>query len=352
VYPGLAVARELSELAPDSSLVYAGRVDEIEARLSQAHGLQFQPIEAAPLRGSSPFSALANGWRLLRGTFRARRALRTIHPDAVFATGGYASVPVVVAAWTLGIPSLVYLPDVSPGLAVRFLGRIATRVAVTADAVTRYFSSRRVLVTGYPVRRELLSESRAEGRARLGIGSGPMLLVMGGSRGAHSINQAVSDSLEALLAQAEVVHVTGPSEHASLVERSERLPEGLRARYHPVAFLDKEMPDALVAADLVVCRAGASVLGELPAVGAPGLLIPYPYAGAHQRLNADYLSSRGAAVVLDDGDVSTQLLPRVRELLGNDATLTAMRLASRSLARPDAGRRLASELIRLAGGAQ
>jgi UDP-N-acetylglucosamine:LPS N-acetylglucosamine transferase len=210
-------------------------------------------------------------------------------------------------------------------------------------------------VTGYPVRHDLFEGDRTESRQRLGLtatnaqgGELPVLLVFGGSQGAHSINQAVCDGVPELLSVAQVVHLTGRRDVEQVRARRDSLPEGAGARYHVYDYLDKEMTDALRAADLVVARAGASTLGELPAAGVPGVLVPYPYAGAHQWANARYLAEAGAAVTVSDSEAGTQLVPTVLGLLADVDRRAAMSRAARAMARPDAAECIAYELSELA----
>jgi UDP-N-acetylglucosamine--N-acetylmuramyl-(pentapeptide) pyrophosphoryl-undecaprenol N-acetylglucosamine transferase len=206
------------------------------------------------------------------------------------------------------------------------------------------------MVTGYPVRQDIFRVTRADGRSLLGLGEGLVLLVVGGSRGARSINQEVHDSLDELLARCEMIHVSGEGDHAWLQERRNALPVEAQSRYHLYRFLDKEMPAALVSADLIVCRAGASVLGELPAAGLPGVLVPYPYAGRHQEANADQLVRKGVARRLDDAELKTRFLDVVLQTLGDSEGLRRMAVSAKAEARPEATRALAGELIRLANG--
>jgi UDP-N-acetylglucosamine--N-acetylmuramyl-(pentapeptide) pyrophosphoryl-undecaprenol N-acetylglucosamine transferase len=145
------------------------------------------------------------------------------------------------------------------------------------------------------------------------------------------------------------VHVSGHADEAWLAGLAKGLPAELRSRYHLFGYLHKEFPWAMAAADLALCRAGASVLGELPAVGLPAVLVPYPYAGAHQRLNARYLEENGAAIILDDRDLSSSMLSLVGGLLHDSARLEAMTKASRRLARPEAARNIARLIMELAG---
>jgi UDP-N-acetylglucosamine--N-acetylmuramyl-(pentapeptide) pyrophosphoryl-undecaprenol N-acetylglucosamine transferase len=273
---------------------------------------------------------------------------RQERPAALFATGGYASVPVALAAWMLRVPILVYLPDIEPGWAVRFVARLATRVAVTVEDSRSYFPARKVTVTGYPVRAEFHDLDRTRARASLELAADePVLLVMGGSRGARAINQAFGDVLEQTLELVQVVHVSGELDWPWAKERRAALPEALRARYHAFPYLHK-MELALAAADLVICRAGASTLGELPFFGLPAILVPYPHAWRYQQVNAEWLVGRGAAIQVEDGRLSGELLPVVRRLLGDRAALERMSRQMQALACPDAAARLAGELLALA----
>jgi UDP-N-acetylglucosamine--N-acetylmuramyl-(pentapeptide) pyrophosphoryl-undecaprenol N-acetylglucosamine transferase len=274
--------------------------------------------------------------------------MTTYRPEAILATGGYVCAPVVVAGWLRRVPSLVYLPDTEPGWAVRFLSPFARRVAVTVPESARFFSSRKTVCTGYPVRADVGTHTREAARAHFGIPSaGPVLLVTGGSRGALRLNQAVADSLETLLDALQVIHVCGQAHHASLASRAASLPEPVAARYHLFAYLH-EMPMAMAAADLVVSRAGASVLGEYPAVGLPSVLVPLSQGHRDQERNAAYMAEHGAAVVIADAELSAERLnTMVRELLGDRSRVANMSAAARAMAQPFAARRLADELVRM-----
>jgi UDP-N-acetylglucosamine--N-acetylmuramyl-(pentapeptide) pyrophosphoryl-undecaprenol N-acetylglucosamine transferase len=327
----------------------------VEETLVRGAGVPFEGISAGGLRGKSPLDLVRGLLKLACGFWQACRLLRAFRPDVLFATGGYVCGPVVLAAWLARVPILIYLPDIEPGLAIKSLARFARRVAVTAQASVRFFRSGQAVVTGYPVRRELFESDRAESRQRLGLtathvqgGELPVLLVFGGSQGAHSINQAVCDGILELLSAAQVVHLTGRRDIEQVRACCASLSKEAGARYHVYDYLDKEMVDALRAAHLVVARAGASTLGELPAAGLPGVLVPYPYAGAHQWANARYLAEAGAAVTVPDGEVGTQLVPTVLGLLADADRRAAMSRAARALARADAAERIAHELRELA----
>jgi len=305
-------------------------------------------VPAGGVHGVSPGKAARNFFKLIQGWGAAYRLGRRERPAALFATGGYASLPVALAAWALRVPILVYLPDIEPGLAVRLISRLASRVAVTVEDSVAYFPARKVAVTGYPVRAEFHGIERAEARDALGLAlDEPVLLVMGGSRGARSINKALSGVLEQILELTQVVHVSGELDWSWVVERREKLPGTLQARYQTLPYLH-QIELGLAAADLAVCRAGAMTLGELPFFGLPAVLVPYPYAWRYQRVNAEWLAGRGATLVLDDERLAEELLPTVRDLLSDRERLAQMGERARALARPDAAARLAAELQALA----
>jgi UDP-N-acetylglucosamine--N-acetylmuramyl-(pentapeptide) pyrophosphoryl-undecaprenol N-acetylglucosamine transferase len=331
-------------------ILYVGGEGGAEEKLVKRAGLRFVGIPAGGVHGLALRQATTNLVKLTQGSLRAYQLGRRERPDALFATGGYASVPVALAAWALGTPILVYLPDIEPGLAVRAIARLAKRVAVTVEDSCAYFPAHKVAATGYPVRAEFHGLDREDARTSLGLTSSreePVVLVLGGSRGARSINQALDGVLEQVLELTQVVHVSGGLDWPEVAKRRERLPLALKARYHAVSYLH-EMGAALAAADLAVCRAGASTLGELPFFGLPAVLVPYPHAWRYQRVNAEWLTTRGAAITIADERLSQELLSTVRRLLEDGSELADMSERMQALACTDAATKLAGELLSLA----
>ncbi len=355
VYPALTISEALEcELAPAErlELIYLGSRTGVEAELVERAGVPLRPIASAPIRGRRPWEMASNALKLGRGTLQARTALREFAPQVVLSTGGYASFPAALAARSRGIPLAVYLPDLSPGWAVRSIARLAQRVAVTAEESLDRLPNKKGVLTGYPVRKEFWQANRIDGRRRLGLDAEEkVLFVAGASQGAHSINLAISRQLRGLLELCEVVHLCGNTDERWLRGLRDELPAELRDRYHLFAYLHDEIPWAMAAADLALCRSGASVMGELPAVGLPAILVPYPHAGGHQRVNARYLADNSAAVILEDRDLGS-MLPLVGQLLHDMARLRSMSDAARRLARPDAADRIAHLLLELAEGAK
>jgi UDP-N-acetylglucosamine--N-acetylmuramyl-(pentapeptide) pyrophosphoryl-undecaprenol N-acetylglucosamine transferase len=175
------------------------------------------------------------------------------------------------------------------------------------------------------------------------------VLVFGGSRGARTINHAVWDALPALLEHTQLIHITGNLDWPRVASEIEQLDDGLRSRYRPHAYLHDEMGLALSAADLVVSRAGAAVLGEYACYALPSILVPYPHAWRYQSVNADYLVERGVAIRIDDSALRAELAPQVIALLSDPERLERMSLAASKLAVPNAAEMIAEELLRLAG---
>ena len=325
----------------------------MEQALVERAGLKIELISAEGLRGKNPIAAMRGATALSKGYGQSRQIINRFQPDVLFVTGGYVCAPVTLAARRASIPVVIYLPDVEPGLAIKSLARFATKVAVTTEDSRQFFKPGLTVVTGYPVRQELLdvvenrATSKAEARQKLGlVDTLPVLLIFGGSRGARSINKAVSSNIEDYLTVCQVIHVSGTLD-ADWVQarRAEISNPVLQARYHVSAYLHEDMTTALLAADLVISRAGASVMGEFPAIGLPAVLVPYPHAGTHQALNARYLAGRHAAVAINDADLDADLKDTVINLITNTDKLQAMSNASQQLAKPDASLRLAQVIL-------
>ena len=309
-------------------------------------GIPFEGIDAAGVRGMGPRRLVSNVVRLARGFFQARRIIARFRPDAILVTGGYVSVPVALAGRLAGVPILIILPDVVPGLAIRVLARLAHRVAVSVPAARAYLPAEKVVVTGYPARTALYAADRDAARRRLSLDPAlKTVLIFGGSSGARRINQATAAVLVDLLHLGQVIHISGRLDFEALQARRDVLPGTLQTRYRLHAYLHDEMVDALAAADLAVSRAGAATLGEFPAVGLPAVLVPYPYAGAHQHENAAVLAEAGAAEIIPDAALTGErLLTTVQELLDDEERLARMRESARRLAQPEAAVRIAENL--------
>ncbi len=270
-------------------------------------------------------------------------------PAAIFTTGGYVAIPVLVAAAVLRIPSVLWDGNVVPGRSVRLVARLATVVTVSHAATGTTLARPRTYVTGTPIR-SLAAVDVDEARERFGARPGErILLVFGGSQAVRRINDAVTAALPRLVERIRVVHVTGDAGYAAAVAAREALPAGLRDRYRPTPFLHgDDMTLALAAADLAVGRAGASTLAEAAAFALPTAIVPYPHAAGHQRLNADAFAEAGAAVLIEDEDLDADRLVEAAGLLADPARHALMSAAARDLARPDAAVAVADLVMALA----
>lgn len=317
----------------------------MEAELVKRERIPFTAIPAAGLHGVGLRALPRNLIQSARGVSASQKILREFKPDVLFFTGGYVAGPMAFAGRK--IPTLLYVPDIEPGLALKSLARFADVIAVTTEESQKYFTQK-VTVTGYPLRADLAAWTKQKGRAALKLkDDSPVLLVVGGSKGARSINQVIGASLPALLEMAQVLHITGQSDWNAVEAARAGLRSAQRTRYHAYPYLHEEMGAALAAADLVIARAGASTLGEFPFFGLPAILVPYPYAWRYQKVNADYLAERGAAIMLEDELLQSDLVIVVKDLLDNPSKREAMRQAMRPLRRPQAAQSIAEQVIAL-----
>lgn len=356
MYPALAVAEAIRNHQPDvellDELIFVGSVDGFERPLVQESGIPFNhydEVQSGPLHGVSWPRRLLSLLRLAAGTLQSLALVRKRKPDVLLLTGGWVGLPIALACWILRIPSLIVVPDIEPGLAIKVLQRFASRVAVIVPDSQVHFPPGKSVVTGYPLRRQMLTATRDEAIKHFGLDpKRHTLLVFGGSRGAQSINKALSAILPDLLADGiQIIHISGTLDWPRAEARRASLSEADATHYHAFPYLHQEMGLAMAAADLVVSRAGASTLGEFPVFGLPAILVPYPHAWLYQQVNAEYLASRGAAVIMKDEDMPRDLLTTVRGFFGDLARLGTMRASAAALAQPDAAWTIGQELLRL-----
>jgi len=350
IYPALAAVAELRRMGvADADILWIGTKGEMEETLVPRAGLRLETIPAGPIVGVPLGTRARNAARMARGYGAASGLIRRFRPAAMFMTGGYVAAPVALAARRRGVPIVVYLPDVEPGSTIRAVMPLARRVACTTDGSRAFVPEEKMVVTGYPVRPEMRAAralSREQALARFDLTPGrPTLFVFGGSRGARAINRALMGILPALLDDTQVIHISGTLTWPEVEANAATLPAEQRAFYRPCPYLHEEMGAAFRAADLVVARAGASMLGECPAFGLPAVLVPLTFAWRYQKVNADYLTERGVAVQLTDETLAATLLPTVRGLLFDSERRSRMAAAAAVLDRPDAATNLARLIL-------
>ena len=309
----------------------------------------YHDVQAGPVAGVSLLRKLISGIKFAIGGLQALQLMGRYRPQALLLTGGWSGLPVAFAARMWRVPVLIFLPDIEPGSTIRLLQRFAESVAITLPESAEYFPAGKTVVTGYPLRAVVAGATRDAALQHFGLDAARRtLLVFGGSRGARSINRALLAILPDLLQDGvQIVHISGTLDWPEVEARQQTLADP--THYHAFPYLHDEMGLALAAADLVVSRAGASTLSEFPLFGLPSILVPYPYAWRYQKVNADYLAERGAALMLEDARLDEELLPLIRDLLNDPARLQSMRDCAAALAQRDGADRVAAELVRLTG---
>jgi UDP-N-acetylglucosamine--N-acetylmuramyl-(pentapeptide) pyrophosphoryl-undecaprenol N-acetylglucosamine transferase len=356
VFPAIAVARELTVLAPDVEPVFVGVRDRLEARLVPDAGFPLHLIEATAVpRGLSPDLVRLPG-AVRAGVRRCAELARETEAAGAVTFGGYVSFPLDRAAAKLGLPLVVHEQNSIPGLANRAAARWADRVAVTFPGSSHRFPRpERCVVTGNPVREDVLTldrpAMRAAARDRLGLDPArPTLLVFGGSQGAQSINRAVVAAHALWGSQdLQVLHAAGTRDYGAAARGWEVARSKVTGPHVRLMDFIETMSDAYAAADVVVCRAGATSIAELTALGIPAVLVPYPHATAdHQTHNARALERAGGAVVIPDDELDGPRLVAAAEPLLLDAERhAAVARAARAFGRPDAARNVARLLLDL-----
>ena len=346
----MATAEALRDRLPRLDLHFVGTVGGYERQLVAQYGIplsEYSEVRAGPLHGRSWPRKCWSALLLGVGTLQALALMVRRRPRVLLLTGGWMGLPVALAAWLLRVPSVIYLPDIEPGLAIRALAPLTRRVAVNVAESAAFFPKRHCTVVGYPLRKAFTTADRAAGIARFGLSAERQtLLVFGGSLGARSLNRALLPILPALMDDGwQVLHITGVG---NWEETLAEIGDASYGNYQVFPYLE-DIGLAMAAADLIVSRAGASVLAEYPYYAAPSILVPLARSWRYQQVNANYLAQRGAAVVLPEEDLTAGLLPMMRDLSseGGEA-LVRMRERAAALAERDGAGRLAGELLELA----
>lgn len=355
IYPALAAVSALErEGLSREQVLWIGTAGEMEEILIPRSAIQLETIHGGAIVGVPLRVAIGNAVKLTKSVGKASGLIRRFQPDVMFMTGGYMSPPVALAARLQGVPIGIFLPDVEPGSSIKAVLPFAKKIACTTDGSRAFVPDDKMVVTGYPVRPEIraaLHLTKAEALAQFKLKPvRPTLFVFGGSRGALNINRALMASLPKLLQKAQVIHISGTLTWSEVETNAASLPSEHRHWYRSYPYLHDDMGAAFRAADLVVARAGASMLGEGPAFGLPAILIPLTFAWRYQKVNADYLTQRGAAIQLTDENLPKEFLPVVSGLLQNKTRLSEMSQAAKALDMPEATSQLARFITSLGKG--
>ncbi len=347
ISPGIAIADALERSAPGIEVFFMGRRNSIEERLVGRTGRGFVAVPSMGLRRSADIRNIAMPFVVVAGFVKALGVLASRRPRVAVGTGGFVSMPPILAARALRIPVVLQEQNSYPGLATRVLSRSASSVHTSFEETAAHLPrAREIALSGNPVRSEFETTDRAESRRRLGLNAeGDVVLFVGGSGGARRINEAVMGAAGKMAGMGvELVVQTGLADVERV--RAAVAEAGVTAIVEP--FFD-DMATAYAASDLVVSRSGATAIAEIEIVGRPSLLVPYPYATeGHQMKNARAVEKAGAAAVVPDGELNGErLADEVFELLKDSARLALMAERARALARPDAAERVAEAVLAL-----
>lgn len=326
VFPLVAVAQKLRSMDSHTEILFMGPNSKLETGVMRENQINTKYVTSGKARRYFSFLYFTDAFKFIIGFIQALWHLLWYMPDVVFSKGGYASIPVVIAAWIYQIPILTHESDSIPGIANRVIGKFSQRIAISYPRAKRYFVDSKVLLTGNPVREEIKKGNKEVFFKKIGLTeSRPVILVMGGSQGAQGINEAIVRSLPDILKRAQIIHQTGANNYDDIIHLARKfgIKEG-HDGYFPFPFLElDDMKNAYAASNLVISRAGANSIAEIAANNKPAILVPLPSAANnHQSMNAYALAEVGGAIVLEENNLGEHILLQKidRILQDNDFT--------------------------------
>ena len=340
LFPGISIAEAFMDKEKGNDVLFVGTERGIEARVLSKERFPLKIIEAKPLKGMSLIETLQAVWAIPKAVGQAVRILKDYRPQMVIGVGGYASGPTVVAAFLLGIKRAIHEQNMVPGMTNRWLKWISQRIFVSFEETQRFFPQGKTFVTGMPIRKDLqscVSETDREARKE---GGRFTVLIFGGSAGAHRINQAMIEGLDALAGikpSLRVIHQTGKIDFDFVSQGYQE--KGVDALVRP--FFEN-MGSCYATSDVVICRAGASTLAELAVCGKAAILVPYPHAAhQHQLLNAQKLVAVGAArMIRDEALDGASLSHAILQMVNHPEERRTMEGAIQKMARPRAAQEI------------
>jgi len=307
----LAVAESLKENV-DAEIIWIGSKKGIENQLISDY--KFYAITTGKLRRYFSWQNFFDFFKTIKGIFEAAKILKKEKPDLVFAKGGYVSVPVAIAAWRRKIPVIIHESDSTPGLATKIISRFAKKICVSFEKNLKEFSEEKVIFTGNPIRKEILEGDSEKGLNFTKLNKKKaIILIMGGSTGAMTINKVIQEALPEILKVCQIIHITGAGKEIEVDKKNELI----KNNYRQYSFIDEELKDIYAITDLIITRASANVLSEIAAVGKAAIIIPHQYSPSkHQLKNAQEFENKNAGILLEEKDLSGEkLIETVKNLL-------------------------------------
>ncbi|MDP4179777.1 MAG: undecaprenyldiphospho-muramoylpentapeptide beta-N-acetylglucosaminyltransferase [Bacillota bacterium] len=350
INPGLAIAKYIKAQKPDTEIVFVGTQKGLETKLVPREGFELKTIRVRGFRRKLSKDTIVAIKELFQGYYEARRIVARYKPDIVIGTGGYVCGPVVFSASLKKVPTLIHEQNAFPGVTNRILSRFADVTAISFKESEKFFkSAKKLILTGNPIREEMLKVSREKARQKLSLDNKPFVVIFGGSRGAETVNNTVVEMLKTNYKEGDfrMIFATGENQYSKVIEKLGD------AKFNSVEVAPYifDMANIMAAADLVVCRAGAITISELTALGVPSIMIPSPYVTAnHQEHNARALEKQGAALVILEKELSGQLLyKKIRDVINDKNKLQEMAKNAKSVSVIDAAEKIyesAAGLIR------
>ncbi|UZE92951.1 MAG: UDP-N-acetylglucosamine--N-acetylmuramyl-(pentapeptide) pyrophosphoryl-undecaprenol N-acetylglucosamine transferase [Candidatus Nealsonbacteria bacterium] len=356
VFPIIAVVREIRKFSPKKKLDfhYIGPKDEFSKLLLSQEDIKVKQVLAGKMRRYFDFKAFFQNlidifFKIPVGILQSFFYIFFLAPDLIFSKGGFGSIPSIIAGWILRVPIFLHEADAIPGLANRFLAGLSVELFISFPK-TPYFSERRMLLVGNPIRRELLEGSKKEGKEFFKLsGEKPLILVLGGSQGAQRINDKILEILPVFLKEFELIHQCGEKNFKQVkAEAKVMMNKDLEKYYHLFPFLkEEELKKAYAVCDLVVSRAGSGSIFEIAALGKPSILVPLPEsAQGHQLKNAYTYAANGAAMVLEEENFTPRFfLEKLKHLFSQPEELKKMKKAAKEFSKPLAAKTIAGYLL-------
>lgn len=356
IFPIIALVRELRRLGLDFNFFYMGPKDDFGSILLSQEDVKIKTILAGKIRRYFGWKAILKNifdilFKMPISFLQSFFHIFFLTPDLIFSKGGYGSLAPVLCGKFLQVPVVLHESDVTPGLVNRFLGKLVSEILVSFPvAQTEYFSEKKMVFVGNPIRTELLNDSREKAKELFNLtGEKPIILIMGGSQGAQKINDTILEVLPQILSDFELIHQTGEKNFEQVLNESKVvISKDLEKYYHPVGFLKEiELIEAYAACDLILSRAGSGSIFEISAIEKPSILVPLPSAAQdHQAKNAYAYGSGGAAIVMEESNLTPHfLLEKIKYLFAIPGELDKMSKAAKSFAKPDSGRMIAEYIM-------
>lgn len=344
IYPAIAIFEELSKQINTKNIFYVGNPKNLEKDIAAQYDINFLPVNVSGMPRKLSFKFLAWSLTLYLAILKSLFYIAKYRPKSIIGTGGYVAFPILMAGILCRVPCYIHDSDAHPGIVTRVVAPFAKKVFLAFDDAEKYIKSNNVIINGNPLRNWLSSISKEEACMHLDLDPNKKtLLIMGGSQGAKSINDATLEIVQNLTKthNLQVVHQTGKKNYDDVLKKKPEIKE-----YVVKPYFDN-MGIAYASADIAVARAGSISLSELNNCGLPSVLIPYPHAAAdHQRHNAKAMESQGAAIVLEDDECNKKNLKKlIVDLIKNESKLKAMSEASKSLAKPEATQNIVATIL-------